>query len=119
MKLASYHKKGENIRYMGDKRKRLVVEQGYDSKNAAHCIRLLRMGSELLATGEMQVYRTSDGDELLEIKRGKWPLDRVKKHAQELLSKIQVARDQSTLPAQPDRDRAEELPIALLRREVR
>ena len=41
-RLSSYHKKGENIGYMGEKRKRLVVDVGYDAKNASHAIRLLR-----------------------------------------------------------------------------
>ena len=51
--LRSFQKKGENIGYMGDKRKRLVVELGYDAKNASHCVRLLRMCIEFLTTGEM------------------------------------------------------------------
>ena len=66
---ASYQKKGENIGYLGDKRKQLVLEHGYDSKNAAHLIRLLRMCKEFLATGEMIVFRP-DAAELLDIKKG-------------------------------------------------
>src|ERR1035441_7341928 len=40
--LRVYMRKGENLGYLGDKRKNLVLEHGYDAKNAAHCIRLLR-----------------------------------------------------------------------------
>jgi predicted nucleotidyltransferase len=36
--------------YMGERRKRLVEQFGYDTKNAAHLIRLLRMGSSSCAT---------------------------------------------------------------------
>lgn len=43
--------------YMGEKRKAMVRKYQYDVKNAAHLIRLLRMGTEFLTTGELQVYR--------------------------------------------------------------
>ena len=65
--------------YMGEKRKALVDERGYDSKNAAHLIRLLRMGIEFLYDGKLYVDRGSmDAEELLEIKAGKWTLKQVK-----------------------------------------
>lgn len=113
----SYHKKGQNIGYMGEKRKRLVLEHGYDAKNAAHSIRLLRMCKEFLESGAMQVYRT-DASELLEIKRGQWPLERVKQEAAELFQQIGAARERSTLPEGPDRAGAEALLIEILRREL-
>ena len=56
--------------YMGEKRKAMVRKYQYDVKNAAHLIRLLRMGIEFLETGELQVFRTSDAGELKRIKRG-------------------------------------------------
>jgi hypothetical protein len=113
----SYHKKGQNIGYMGEKRKRLVLEHGYDAKNAAHSIRLLRMCKEFLESGAMQVYR-ADASELLEIKRGQWPLERVKQEAAELFQQIGAARERSTLPEGPDRAGAEALLIEILRREL-
>jgi predicted nucleotidyltransferase len=114
-RLTSYHKKGENLGYMGDKRKQLVLEHGFDCKNSAHCIRLLRMCVEFLKTGEMTVYRTADADELLDIKRGKWPLERVKAHAEELFQAAKDARDASTLPEQPDRDGAERILVQIVK----
>jgi hypothetical protein len=116
--LRHYQKKGENIGYMGDKRKQLVLEHGYDAKNAAHCVRLLRMCKEFLANGAMDVYRP-DAAELLEIKTGKWPLDKVKALVQELFAEIKTARDASELPSQPNRDGAERLLIKLLREHFR
>jgi hypothetical protein len=116
-KLASYHKKGENLGYMGDKRKRLVLEHGYDAKNAGHLIRLLRMCIEFLQTGELQVYRT-DAEELLDIKRGKWELSWVKEHAAELFVQAKEARDKSTLPSEPDREGAEKMLVQILRKHV-
>lgn len=113
-KLRSYMKKGENLGYLGDKRKQLVLDHGYDSKNAAHCVRLLRMAAEYLSTGEMIVYRP-DAEELLDIKRGKWELKRVKDHANELFAGMRDARDSSTLPDGPNREAAEKLLISIVR----
>lgn len=87
--------------YMGDKRKQLVEQHGYDTKNAAHCIRLLRMGIEFLRDGELNVLR-HDSQELLAIKRGEWPLTRVKEEATRLLRRAEDAYDRSTLRARPD-----------------
>lgn len=112
--LSQYHKKGENIGYMGDKRKQLVLEHGYDCKNAAHCVRLLKMCKEFLADGVMRVYRTHDREELLEIKRGKWTLAEVKEYCETLFAEIKVAKDKSPLPDGPNRELAEGLLIRLV-----
>jgi hypothetical protein len=113
-RLAHFQKKGENIGYMGDKRKQLVLENGYDSKNAAHCIRLLRMCKEFLATGALTVFRVDDSAELLDIKRGKWALSDVKSLSAELFADIKIARDASSLPPEPDRQGAERLLVEIL-----
>lgn len=118
MRLRHYQKKGENIGYLGEKRKQLVLEHGYDAKNAAHCIRLLRMCLEFLASGTLEVYREDDSAELLDIKRGKWPLGAVKEHATDLFEKIKAARDASPLRAEPDREAAEKMLIGILRRNL-
>lgn len=110
----SYQKKGENLGYLGEKRKRLVLEHGYDAKNAAHLIRLLRMCREFLLTGELTVWRP-DAAELLEIRRGGWTLARVKAHAEDLFREITEAREKSPLPPGPDREGAERLVIRMLR----
>lgn len=106
--LRHYQKKGENIGYMGDKRKQLVLEMGFDSKNAAHCIRLLRMAGEFLQTGEMIVYRP-DAAELLNIKRGLWTLDEIKEHANDLFARLKLIRAASSLPDEPDYAAVEKL----------
>lgn len=112
--LRRFIRKGENIGYMGDKRKRLVVEHGYDSKNAAHLIRLLRMCKEFMLTGELEVYRTADRDELLSIKRGAWTLGDVKALADQLFAEAKSAKECSTLPLEPDRAGAERLLVEML-----
>jgi hypothetical protein len=112
--LRVYMKKGENLGYLGDKRKNLVLAHGYDAKNAAHCIRLLRMASEYLRTGELTVFRP-DAEERLEIKRGQWELSRVKAHADELFGLMDEALNTSPLPDGPDTESAEALLVSVLR----
>jgi hypothetical protein len=112
-RLRRYQRKGENIGYMGDKRKQLVLEHGYDSKNAAHLIRLLRMCIEVLTTGEMHVKRP-DAAELIDIKRGKWPLESVKSLSTSLFLEAKAAWEKSELPAAPDRKGAEALLVELV-----
>jgi uncharacterized protein len=88
--------------YMGAKRKELVERFGYDCKMAAHAVRLLRMGSEFLETGILKVYRDEDADEIRAIKRGEWPIERIREEAQRGFERARAARDRSPLPDQPD-----------------
>lgn len=110
-------KKMQNLAYegyMGQKRKELVDQFGYDTKNASHCIRLLRMGTEFLETGTLSVWR-EDREELLSIKKGAWSLDRVHREANMLLSRVSEARASSSLPEKPDYDTAERLLVDMHR----
>lgn len=100
--------------YMGQKRKALVDEFGYDCKNAAHCIRLLRTSIEFLRTGEMHVWR-EDRAELLDIKMGKWSLQRVLGEAQHLFAEAKAASLVSPLPEDPDYKRAEKILMQIQR----
>lgn len=90
--------------FMGEKRKGLVSKFGYDVKNAAHLLRLLKMGAEFLRTGEMIVDRREAGDAewLLRVKRGEWLLSDVHAEADRLFADMRAARDESTLPDEPD-----------------
>ena len=99
--------------YMGNKRRELVERFGYDCKNAAHLIRILRMGIEFLTEGTLYVER-EDKYELMDIKRGAWPLDKVKVEAERLFQLAQEAYVRSPLPPEPDRDRAEQLLISIV-----
>lgn len=91
-----------HMAYMGEKRRGLVLKHGYDVKNAAHLIRLLRMCVEFLATGRMAVFRTHDADELKSIKRGEWTVEQVQTLALSLFEDARAARDASSLPYEPD-----------------
>lgn len=101
---------GKFLGYMGPKRRALVERFGYDTKMAAHLIRLLRMGSEFLDTGRMNV-RREDAEELKAIKRGDWKLKDVKAEAQRWERAIVDAYERSTLPESPDWDRINRLAI--------
>lgn len=116
-RLRHYMKKGENLGYMGEKRKQLVLRNGYDSKNAAHLVRLLRMCIEFMKTGEMTVYR-HDAAELLDIKAGKWKLGEVKSLSDHLFMEAKAARDSSSLPAEARSEEAEHLLVSLVRENV-
>jgi len=112
-RMEAYNKKG----YMGEKRKRLVEKYGYDVKNAAHLIRLLRMGCEFLNTGKMEVFR-SDAEELLEIKTGEWSIEKVKSHAEYLFAAAKVARDKSVLQECPDKKVASKIVESIIYRKI-
>lgn len=88
-------------RRMGAKRKALVERHGYDTKNAAHLIRLLRMGIEFLTDGELHVVR-EDASQLIQIKRGEWSLEKVQREADHLFKQCEAAYIMSGLPSKPD-----------------
>ncbi len=99
--------------YMADKRRKLVEKFGFDTKNSAHCIRLLRMGIEFLTDGELYVER-EDAPQLLDIKRGEWTLEQVKDEANRLFKLSEEAYIHSILPKQPDYDKINELCIDVI-----
>ena len=87
--------------YMGEKRKCLVEKHGYDTKNAAHLIRLLKMATESLQNGEMNVYR-HDAKQLLKVKTGALTLEEVKNSALALEADLKEAARVSELPKKAD-----------------
>lgn len=116
LKMTRLDKRG----YMGEKRKALVDEHGYDTKNAAHLIRLLRMAIEALRDGELIVDRGGyDANELLAIKRGEWDLERVWEEAERLFRRAEDACDRSSLPARPDWDKVNRLCMEVVDAELR
>jgi predicted nucleotidyltransferase len=88
--------------YMGEKRKGLVEKFGYDTKNGAHLVRLLRMAIEFLNDGVLYVNR-HDAQQLLEIKRGEWTLEQVKSEADRLFKLADEAYLKSKLPVNVDK----------------
>jgi hypothetical protein len=66
-----------------------------------------------LGFGRQDVER-ADGPELLSIKRGEWPLEKVKAEAERLFQLAQEAYVHSSLPPEPDRDRAEKVCVKMI-----
>lgn len=105
---AQLHKMTHNahLGYMGEKRKNLVEKYGYDTKNAAHLIRLMQMCIEFLQTGKMVVKRPN-AEYIKSIKQGEWPLDEIQSEAEELFDLATQIFEESTLPERVDRKKVE------------
>jgi hypothetical protein len=101
--------------FMGAKRKGLVQKFGYDAKNAAHAIRLGRMGIEFLKDGILRVKR-DDAAELIEIKNGGWPLAKIQQEASSLFAQLGEAKANSPLPDAPDMNKINELLVRILKK---
>lgn len=99
--------------HMGEKRKELLNKFGYDTKNAAHLIRLLRMGAEFLKDGVLYVQRM-DAQQLLEIKRGLWTREQVTAEADRWFKIAEEAYINSSLPQQPDKSKVNKLCIEVV-----
>lgn len=100
---------------LGAKRKGLVEQFGFDVKMGAHTVRLVRMIAELLETGTLNVFRTTDAAELRAIKRGDYPLEHVRDLVAPLFARAAAARETSTLPERVDRTAANALLVQLYR----
>ncbi len=101
--------------YMGKKRKALVEKHGYDTKSAAHLIRLLHMGIEFLTEGRLYVDRGGrDASLLLSIKDGDYTLEYIQELAESLFVTADGAYIASPLPAEPDRVAIEQLMCKVL-----
>lgn len=100
--------------YMGSRRKAIVDEIGYDTKNAMTLIRLLRNGQQLLLDGTLTVFREADRDFLLDIKKGKLSMDEIQKLADEEFHKNEEAYKKSTLPEENNRNKINELLVDIL-----
>ena len=108
-------KTSTGLGYMGAKRKKLVEEFGYDTKNASHLIRLLRMGKEFLETGKMAVFRIDDHEELIAIKRGEWPMEKVIAEAEKMLAELDNVAKSSPLPNMIDEERVNKLLVKIMK----
>lgn len=95
-------------------RKALENKCGYDSKHMAHCIRLLRMGIEILTEGVLKVNRKTAGDAnyLLSIRNGDVSYEEVKAIADSLFAEIKNVK--SDLPEQIDRELLNQVCVELV-----
>ena len=73
----------------------------YDVKNLCHCIRLLRMASEIATQGKVIVKRP-DYEYLMKIRNGELDYDTILNEANSLIDRIDTEFDSSTLPSEID-----------------
>jgi len=100
---------------MGTRRKEDIEKYGYSVKNAAHCIRLLMEGIEILRTGTLTFPRPENELVVLrKMRAGEYSLESVDLIYQDLEAGIKKACDDSDLPAKPDHKKAEKLLISLI-----
>jgi predicted nucleotidyltransferase len=93
----------------------LVEQFGYDTKNAMHLIRILRMGCEILQSGLVQTFRP-DHEELLSIRQGAWTMEQVLQETERLNERLKLAVETSPLPDEPPFDTINRMVMYLTRR---
>ncbi|MEW6280833.1 MAG: nucleotidyltransferase domain-containing protein [Candidatus Eremiobacterota bacterium] len=91
----------------------LEARYGYDCKHGMHLVRLLRMGREILTEGVMRV-RRPDADELLAIRDGQWPFDRLIEWAHREAEALAALATRSPLPPEPDREALDRLCVEVV-----
>ncbi|MEZ4227255.1 MAG: nucleotidyltransferase domain-containing protein [Polyangiaceae bacterium] len=94
-------------------RAKLEADFGYDTKHAAHLVRLMRTGIEVLDTGDLRV-RRPDAHELMKIRDGQYSYDELVAETECLEAAMKTAADSSMLPADVDHAALNELLFALL-----
>jgi predicted nucleotidyltransferase len=93
----------------------LEALHGYDTKHAAHLLRLYRMGIEILCEGEVRV-RRPDAAWLRAVLGGRYSYDELMALVADLRRELAEAAAASTLPAEPDVAGVEALVVDLQRR---
>lgn len=84
-------------------RAELEIKFGYDTKHAAHLVRLIRMCKEILETGKVNVDRTGiDAEELKEIRAGAWEYEKLEEYAKRMDDEAGELYNTSPLKRSPD-----------------
>ena len=88
---------------IGETREKRFREFGFDTKNAVHAIRILRMALEVFKEREFRFFR-DDAEDLMDIKFGKWTMQEVQDHADELNVEVTDLFNEGDhgMPAVPD-----------------
>jgi uncharacterized protein len=94
-------------------RAELERSHGYDTKHAMHLIRLMRMGLEVLQTGELRV-RRDDAEQLSAIRDGALSFDELLAMAGDLQRAMEAGAAATQLPPDVDYERVDGLLVELL-----
>jgi len=95
---------------LGEKRKKQLERYGYVPKAAAHALRAVQMGIEILSTGKIIAYREHD-PVLMSILAGEWQPVTIAELVSESIGILDRTAMISELPEEPQTERVEELMI--------
>lgn len=107
------------------KRNSHAIERGKLSKHMTHLIRLYLMCLDILENGEIVTYREKDHDFLMEIRNGKYldenrqPIAEFYEIVEEFEAKMQMAKETTSLPENPDYKKIQEFVMSVNERIVR
>ena len=87
------------------------LKSNYDTKNVAHCVRLLHMGRELAAGKGFNVVRTWDRELLLDIRNHTYEYEDIMNYIEKIFDEVQRLMKTCTLPETVDKEKVNELLI--------
>lgn len=88
--------------------------QQIDGKNLMHCVRLLEMAKEIAIEGTVKV-RRPNADELLRIRRGEVPLEKILEESEQKIKDLDSLFAKSGLPSEVNPDWVNELLLEIRR----
>lgn len=88
-----------------------TLDKNYDGKNMAHCVRMLRMGTEIASGMGFNVDRSVDRDLLLAIRNHEMEYDEILRLVNDEKAKFEKSARTSTLQDTPDIDKINKLLI--------
>jgi predicted nucleotidyltransferase len=96
-----------------ERRAKLEAKCGYDSKHGMHLLRLMRMSVELLE-GKGILVKREDREELMEVRRGDWPFERLEEEALRLEERANELYESTELQKKPRVNEIKSLSVSLL-----
>ncbi len=111
-----YSEMNETVKQFGklnNRNKKKSIE--HLNKHAMHLVRLLKMGTEILSTGEINTYRENDKELLLDIRNGLFSTDEIFTLVNKLEDQFKYAKENTILPKSPNFDLIEEFVMQINR----
>jgi hypothetical protein len=108
--LRNWQRYEEWKKHRNKKRAPLEEKYHYDTKHAAHLIRLLKMGKEILQTGKVNVDRTTiDAEELKAIRAGSMKFEEIEQYAHDSDIELNAFYEASMLQKSPQIEKIDTL----------
>jgi len=113
--LRNWQRYEEWKKHRNKKRAPLEEKFGFDTKHAAHLIRLLKMGKEILQTGKVNVDRTNiDAEELKAIRNGSMKYEEIEQYANDSDKELDILYEKSTLQKAPQIEKIDALCVEII-----